>query len=113
MILFNSLAADAVALLHVTFFCSWGWRTAGLALPRLACFICRRWAGGLDRVAAGFVAHAVGESPAPGCRPIGYAGGFIDHYLWPLLSTPAGLTRECNGCWGRRPRAQRRDLRCS
>ena len=32
--------------------------------------------------------RAVGEA--------GYAGGFIDHYLWPLLY-PAGLTRE--GQW--------------
>ena len=40
------------------------------------------------------VFYAWGATGIPG--EAGYAGGYIDHYLWPLLY-PAGLTRE--GQW--------------
>lgn len=90
------LAADAVALLHLAFvlFVVFGgllvarWpRLAGLHLPAMAWGVLIEFAGWtcpLTPLENG-LRHVVGQA--------GYAGGFIDHYLWPLLY-PAGLTRE-------------------
>ena len=99
MTLLLRLAADAVALLHLAFVLFvvfgglpvWRWpRLAWLHLPAVL------WGGWIEF--AGWTCpltplenalrRAVGEA--------GYAGGYIDHYLWPLLY-PAGLTRE--GQW--------------
>jgi hypothetical protein len=93
------LAADAVALLHLAFvlFVVFG----GLLVcrwPRLV------W---LHRPALGWGAWIEFTGWICPLTPLenhlrqltgaaGYAGGFIDHYLWPLLY-PAGLTRE--GQW--------------
>ena len=93
------LAADAVALFHLAFvlFVVFG----GLLVcrwPRLA------W---LHRPAVGWGAWIEFTGWICPLTPLenhlrqltgaaGYAGGFIDHYLWPLLY-PAGLTRE--GQW--------------
>ena len=93
------LAANAVALLHLAFvlFVAFGglpvWRWPRLAWLHLPAVL---WGGWIEF--AGWTCpltplenalrRAVGEA--------GYAGGYIDHYLWPLLY-PAGLTRE--GRW--------------
>ena len=87
------LATDAVALLHLAFvlFVVFG----GLLVarwPRLA------W---LHLPAAGWGGWNCPLTPLENllrraAREAGYVGGYIDHYLWPLLY-PAGLTRE--GQW--------------
>ena len=93
------LAADAVALLHLAFvlfvvfggLLVWRWpRLVWLHLPAVGWGAWIEFAGGLCPLTPleNHLRQAVGEA--------GYAGGFIDHYLWPLLY-PAGLTRE--GQW--------------
>ena len=93
------LAADAVALLHlgfvlfVAFGGLWVWRwprRVWLHLPAVGWGAWIEFAGGLCPLTPleNHLRQAVGAA--------GYAGGFIDHYLWPLLY-PAGLTRE--GQW--------------
>ena len=96
MTLFLRLAADAVALVHLLFvlFVVFGgllvgrWpRLAWLHLPAVA------WGGWIEFASwmcpltplENHLRQAVGQA--------GYAEGFIDYYLWPLLY-PAGLTRE-------------------
>ena len=90
------LAADAVALLHlgfvlfVAFGGLWVWRWPRLVwlhLPAVAWGAWIEFAGGLCPLTPweNALRQAVGQA--------GYAGGFVDHYLWPLLY-PAGLTRE-------------------
>ena len=93
------LAADAVALLHLAFVlfvvfggllvCRWP-RLAWLHLPAVAWGAWIEFAGGLCPLTPweNALRRAVGQA--------GYAGGFVDHYLWPLLY-PAELTRE--GQW--------------
>ena len=93
------LAADAVALLHLAFvlFVVFGglpvarWpRLAWLHLPAVGRGGWIEFTGWICPLTPleNALRRAVGEA--------GYAGGFIDHYLWPLLY-PAGLTRE--GQW--------------
>jgi Protein of Unknown function (DUF2784) len=96
------LAADAVALLHLAFvlFVAVGGLLV-LRWPRLAWLHLPAAAWGAWVECAGWICpltplenqlrQAVGES--------GYAGGFIDHYLWPLLY-PTGLTREVQWALG-------------
>lgn len=96
MMLPYRLAADAVALLHLAFVlfvvfggllvARWPW-LAWLHLPAVA------WGGWIEFTdwtcpltpLENLLRRAVGEA--------GYAGGFVDHYIWPLLY-PAGLARE-------------------
>ncbi len=93
------LAADAVALLHLAFVLFvvfgglpvWRWpRLAWLHLPAAGWGALVEFAGLTCPLTPleNALRRAVGEA--------GYAGGYIDHYLWPLLY-PAGLTRE--GQW--------------
>ena len=93
------LAADAVALVHLAFvlFVAFGgllvWRWPRLAWFQAPAVLWGAWiefAGGMCPLTPleNHLRRAVGEA--------GYAGGFIDHYLWPLLY-PVGLTRE--GQW--------------
>ena len=90
------LAADAVALFHLAFvlFVAFGgllaWRWPRLTWLHLPAVLWGAWvecAGGLCPLTPleNYLRQAVGA--------FGYAGGFIDHYLWPLLY-PTGLTRE-------------------
>lgn len=93
------LAADAVALFHLAFvlfvalggLLVWRWpRLAWLHLPAVAwgaLVECTGWTCPLTPLEH-HLRQAIGQA--------GYAGGFIDHYLWPLLY-PVGLTRE--GQW--------------
>jgi len=96
MVLPYRLAADAVALLHLAFvlfvvfggLLVWRWpRLAWLHLPAAAWGTLIEFAGWMCPLTPleNYLRQAVGES--------GYAGGFIDHYLWSLLY-PVGLTRE-------------------
>lgn len=96
MILLLRLAADAVALLHVAFvlfvagggLLVWRWpRLAWLHLPAVAWGAWIEFTGWICPLTPleNHLRQAIGQ--------IGYSGGFIDHYLWPLLY-PAGLTRE-------------------
>ena len=93
------LAADVVALFHLVFvlfvvsggLLVWRWpRLAWLHLPAVTWGALIEFAGWLCPLTPleNHLRQAVGEA--------GYAGGFIDHYLWSLLY-PAGLTRE--GQW--------------
>ena len=93
------LAADAVALLHLAFvlfvmgggLLVWRWpRLAWLHLPAVAWGALVEWTGWTCPLTPleHHLRQAIGQA--------GYAGGFIDHYLWPLLY-PVGLTRE--GQW--------------
>ena len=93
------LAADAVALFHLAFvlFVAFGgllvyrWpRLVWLHLPAAGWGALVEFTGWICPLTPleNHLRRAVGEA--------GYAGGFIDHYLWPLLY-PAGLTRE--GQW--------------
>ena len=93
------LAADAVALLHGAFvlfvalggFLVWRWpRLAWLHLPAVAWGALIGFTGWICPLTPleHHLRQVVGQA--------GYAGGFIDHYLWPLLY-PVGLTRE--GQW--------------
>lgn len=102
MMLALRLAADAVVLLHLAFvlFVVLGgllaWRRPRRAWLHLPAVLWGGWiefAGGLCPLTPleNHLRQAVGES--------GYAGGFIDHYLWPLLY-PAGLTREMQWALG-------------
>ena len=92
-------AAAAVALLHLGFVLCvvlgglwvWRWpRLVWLHLPAVAWGAWIEFAGGLCPLTPweNALRQAVGQA--------GYAGGFVDHSLWPLLY-PAGLTRE--GPW--------------
>lgn len=93
------LAADAVALLHLAFvlfvafggLLVWRWpRLVWLHLPAVGWGALVEFTGWICPLTPleNHLRRVVGEA--------GYAGGFIDHYLWPLLY-PAGLTRE--GQW--------------
>ncbi len=93
------LAADAVALFHLAFvlFVAFGgllvyrWpRLVWLHLPAAGWGALVEFTGWICPLTPleNHLRRAVGEA--------GYAGGYIDHYLWPLLY-PAGLTRE--GQW--------------
>ncbi len=93
------LAADAVALVHLAFvlFVAFGgllvWRRPRLVwlhLPAAGWGALVEFTGWICPLTPleNALRRAVGEA--------GYAGGYIDHYLWPLLY-PAGLTRE--GQW--------------
>ena len=93
------LAADAVALFHLAFvlFVAFGgllvWcrpRLVWLHLPAVGWGAWIEFSGWTCPLTPleNLLRRAVGEA--------GYAGGFVDHYLWPLLY-PAGLTRE--GQW--------------
>ncbi|MFZ1641068.1 MAG: DUF2784 domain-containing protein [Candidatus Contendobacter sp.] len=90
------LAADAVALLHLAFVLFvvfgglrvWRWpRLAWLHLPAAAWGALIEFAGWICPLTPleNYLRQVIGQA--------GYAGGFIDHYLWPLLY-PTGLTRE-------------------
>ena len=92
-------AADAVALVHLAFvlfvvfggLLVWRWpRLAGFHLPAVGWGAWIEFAGELCPLTPleNHLRQLTGAA--------GYAGGFIDHYLWPLLY-PAGLTRE--GQW--------------
>ncbi len=96
MTLFLRLAADAVVLLHLAFvvfvagggLLVWRWpRWAWLHLPAAAWGVWIEFAGWICPLTPleNALRRTVGQA--------GYPGGFIDHYLWPLLY-PAGLTRE-------------------
>lgn len=89
------LAADGVLLLHAAFilFVALGallllrWpRLAWLHVPAAAWGVAIEWLGWLCplTVLENRLRQAAGEA--------GYSGGFIEHYLWPLVY-PAGLTR--------------------
>ena len=93
------LAADAVALLHLAFilFVAFGgllvWRWPRLAWFQVPAVLWGGWiefTGGICPLTPleNHLRRVLGEA--------GYAGGFIDYYLWPLLY-PVGLTRE--GQW--------------
>ena len=96
MTLMLRLAADAVALVHLAFvlfvafggLLVWRWpRLAWLHVPAVAWGAWIEFAGGtcpLTPLEHG-LRRAVGEA--------GDGGGFIDHYLWPLLY-PVGLASE-------------------
>lgn len=99
MTLMLRLAADAVALVHLAFvlFVAFGgllvWRWPRLAWLHVPAVLWGAWiefAGGTCPLTPleNHLRQAVGEA--------GDAGGFIDHYVWPLLY-PVGLTRE--GQW--------------
>ena len=90
------LTADAVALLHLAFvlfvvfggLLVWRWpRLAWLHLPAAAWGALIEFAGWICPLTPleNDLRQVIGQA--------GYAGGFIDHYLWPLLY-PTGLTRE-------------------
>ena len=90
------LTADAVALLHLAFvlfvvfggLLVWRWpRLAWLHLPAAAWGALIEFAGWMCPLTPleNYLRQVIGQA--------GYAGGFIDHYLWPLLY-PTGLTRE-------------------
>ena len=96
------LAADAVALLHGAFvlfvvfggLLVWRWpRLAWLHLPAVAWGALIEFTGWMCPLTPweNALRQAVGQA--------GYTGGFVDHYLWPLLY-PAGLTREMQWALG-------------
>lgn len=104
------LAADAVALLHgafVLFVVVGGllvWRCwprlAWLHLPAIAWGALIEFTGGICPLTPleQHLRQVIGQA--------GYAGGFIDHYLWTLLY-PAGLTpRDAMGAGGGRAHGQ-------
>lgn len=90
------LAADALALLHLGFvlFVAFGGLLV-LRWPRLAWLHLPAAAWGAWVEFAGWFCPLTPLENA--LRRIagtaGYSGGFIDHYLWPLIY-PAGLTRD-------------------
>ena len=90
-----ALAADAVLLLHLLFivFAVLGgllvlrWpRLAYLHVPALLWGVTVEWMGWICPLTPleNALRMAAGEQ--------GYSGGFIEHYIWPLIY-PAGLTR--------------------
>ena len=96
------LAADAVALLHGAFvlfvvfggLLVWRWpRLAWLHLPAVAWGALIEFTGWMCPLTPleHYLRQVIGQA--------GYAGGFVDHYLWPLLY-PAGLTREMQWALG-------------
>jgi hypothetical protein len=90
------LAADAMVVLHLVFILwvilgglgalRWPW-LAGLHLPAVAWGAFIEFTGGICPLTPweNHLRQLAGEA--------GYAGGFIDHYLLPVIY-PAGLTRE-------------------
>ena len=97
------LAADAVALLHLAFvlfvafggLLVWRWpRLAWLHLPAVG------WGGWIEFAGWTCPLTPLENALRRAVGKAGYAGGFIDHYLWPPPD-PAGSTRE------RRERASR------
>jgi hypothetical protein len=90
------VAADAIVLLHLAFILwvglgglligRWPW-LAGLHLPAVAWGVFIEVTGGVCPLTPweNALRHGAGEA--------GYAGGFIDHYVLPLIY-PTGLTRE-------------------
>ena len=96
------LAADLVALLHGAFvlfvvgggLLVWRWpRLAWLHLPAVAWGALIEFTGWMCPLTPleQHLRQVIGQA--------GYAGGFIDHYLWTLLY-PAGLTREMQWALG-------------
>ncbi|MDB5845219.1 MAG: hypothetical protein JWP79_2529 [Polaromonas sp.] len=90
------LAADAVLLLHLAFigFAVFGgllalrWRRMPLLhLPAVA------WAVYVELTGSLCPLTAIENSFRLGAGQSGYAGGFVEHYLFPLVYPP-GLTRE-------------------
>jgi hypothetical protein len=90
------LAADAVLLLHLAFIgfavfgrllaLRWRWMPL-LHLPAVA------WACYVELTGSLCPLTTVENSFRLGAGQSGYAGGFVEHYLFPLVY-PAGLTRE-------------------
>jgi hypothetical protein len=92
----DRIAADAVLLVHLAFIVfavlggwlalKWRWMP-WLHLPAATWGVVVEWSGSicpLTHLENHFLRRA-GEA--------GYAGGFVEHYLWPLIY-PQGLTRE-------------------
>ncbi len=110
------LAADVVALVHLAFvlFLAFSgllvWRWSRLAWFHLPAVLWDAWiefAGGMCPLTP--LEHGLRRV----VDEAGYAGGFIVHYLWPLLY-PVGLTHEGQWMLGvGRPRDQRRGVRRS
>lgn len=95
-------AADALALIHLAFilFVAFGglwvlrWpRLAWLHLPAAVWGAWVEFAGWICPLTPleNHLRRVAGEA--------GYTGGFVDHYLWPLIY-PAGLTREMQWALG-------------
>ncbi len=85
------IAAQAVLLLHLVFvlfavlgsaLVYWRWRIAWLHLPALAWGVWIELTHGLCPLTT-LENHLLREADAPG-----YGGGFIEHYLMPLLYPP-------------------------
>jgi hypothetical protein len=96
------LAADAVALVHFAFvlfvvfggLLAWRWpRLAWLHLPAAA------WGASIELAGWMCPLTPLENQLRQAAGAAGYPGGFIDHYLWPLLY-PAGLTRETQWALG-------------
>lgn len=96
------LAADAVALFHLAFvlfvvsggLLVWRWPCwMWLHLPAVTWGVLTEFAGWICPLTPleNALRRAVGQA--------GYPGGFVDHYLWPLLY-PEGLTREIQWALG-------------
>ncbi len=90
------LAADGVLLLHLAFIAfvliggvlAWRWRwMPWLHLPAAAWAVFVEWTGSLCPLTT-LENHFMRLAGLAG-----YGGGFIEHYLWPLLY-PLGLQRE-------------------
>lgn len=91
-----ALAADAVLVFHGLFIAFavggaallWRWpRLAWLHVPAVA------WAAGIEFSGGICPLTPLENSLRAAAGQQGYAGGFIEHYLMPLIY-PAGLTRE-------------------
>ena len=96
------LAAAAVALIHLAFVlfvvCGglrvWRWpRLVGFHLPAAG------WGALIEFIGWNCPLTPLENQLRQAAGAAGYAGGFIDHDLWPLLY-PAGLTREMQWALG-------------